>query len=202
VGATREPCPCQRHAEQKYTFNLSFVGKGKIPVSKIVLSLASFFAVVGGVLSLLVGSSLPPPPGLLASCTSWDLLFLFPSPAPTLPPQSSFFPPHNGQRNPKHCLPTKGGKGKWGKYTTQPTHQGASQSSHLRFMPGGGGVSLKRTPLTCPSACVPSDQYPPGGPAPIFLVCCLCTPFTACVATRASDPRIIVPYFGHGATTT
>lgn len=71
------------------------------------------------------------------------------------------------------------------------THHGASQSSHLRFWPGGGGVSPKRMPFLWPSGCAPSAQNPPGGPAPIRRLCWRCTPFTACVAMRPRLPRIV-----------
>ena len=69
-------------------------------------------------------------------------------------------------------------------------YQGASQSSHLRDWPGGGGVSLKSLPLTWPSPCTPSAKYPPGGPAPMRRCCWRCTPRTALAANPRSPDCI------------
>lgn len=45
------------------------------------------------------------------------------------------------------------------------THKGISQDSHLRFWPGGGGVSPNKYPFL--PVWVPSDQKePPGQPCP------------------------------------
>lgn len=47
------------------------------------------------------------------------------------------------------------------------THQGASQDSHLRDWPGGGGVSLNRYPV---GSCLPSAQKLSLGPADLLRI--------------------------------
>ena len=48
-------------------------------------------------------------------------------------------------------------------------HQGASQDSHLRDWPGGGGVSLNRYPV---GSCLPSAQKLSLGPAALLRMFC------------------------------